>query len=94
MRIFQVGVIFGGNFPGKNCPGGSYPGWELSSGNFLWWEFSKWELSGGNRPGGNFPGESFHVTEACALNSLHVITQKMMSSRKSDEDVMIKLCKF
>ena len=30
MRIFQVRVILGGNFPCGNCPGGSYPGWEFS----------------------------------------------------------------
>ena len=83
VRIVRVEVILGGN-----CPVGVILG-----GNFLWWGLSRWELSGGNHPGGNFPGESFHVTEACALNSLHVITQRTMSSRKSEEDVMIKLCK-
>ena len=28
--------------------------------------------------------------EACALNNLYVIIQKMVPSRKSEEDVMIK----
>ena len=47
MRIFQVGVILGGDFPG-----GSNPEWKLS----------RWELSrvviffGGGFSGGNCPG--------------------------------------
>ena len=50
VKIFQVGIILGGNFQGGNCPGGSCPGRE----------FSEWELSWlgiflrGNFPDGNF----------------------------------------
>ena len=33
------------------------------------------------------------MMEACALNNLYFILQKTMSSRKSEEDVMIKSCK-
>ena len=29
MRIVQLGIILGGNFPGGNCLGGHYPGQEI-----------------------------------------------------------------
>ena len=53
MGIFQVRVILGGNFPGRE-----FSGWELSGGNH----------PGGDFPGGNFPSTGNSTTYIFWIN--------------------------